>query len=157
MTYEPAIAYALREDIAMWEHNANITHPDEVQIGIDKSSLCGMFIADNCAGCPVMERTKELFCKDTPAARAYSEVHLWHRYPAKALHEKNYRIYAEAHVSFLQHIYADQWQDKWWKPKEHPINKFEEAPIFSLFMIIGYSAVALLVGIALVVKLGLGS
>ena len=57
---------ALKASIAKWERNAEAKTPNEYLTSDIDCPLCNLFIRDGCKGCPVFERTGELFCRDTP-------------------------------------------------------------------------------------------
>ena len=55
---------ALKKSIVKWERIAKSTK--ELDKGIVNCALCGLFSAGGCGGCPIYEKTKKKYCRDTP-------------------------------------------------------------------------------------------
>jgi len=55
---------ALKKSIVKWERIAKSTK--ELDKGIVNCALCNLFNAGGCGGCPVYEKTKKKYCRDTP-------------------------------------------------------------------------------------------
>jgi hypothetical protein len=62
---------ALKRSIEKWKGNAAGKH---VKTRSDDCPLCGLFIDNDCNGCPVMVQTGKEFCCDTPYFAATSAL-----------------------------------------------------------------------------------
>lgn len=60
---EPDTLQALEESIKKWEEIAKGTGEDK---GTDNCALCDLFWHEDCHGCPVMEKSGEIWCRNTP-------------------------------------------------------------------------------------------
>lgn len=59
---------ALKASIAKWERNAEAKTPAEFRVSEIDCPLCVLFKtgSDECEGCPVFEKTRVRFCRETP-------------------------------------------------------------------------------------------
>jgi len=74
----PEALDALNASIAKWEGHAKADAPEYVYLGPDDYPLCLLFyIAGDCLGCPVMERTGEGSCEGSPYLRANWALQKW--------------------------------------------------------------------------------
>ncbi len=76
---------ALRDSIAHWERLASGTSGENEGIYADNCALCGLFIQNECNGCPVKEYSGFDMCQNAPwedAERALDRAHDDKRSPA---------------------------------------------------------------------------
>lgn len=70
---------ALEESIAHWRKNAAAVNPEDVKMGASSCALCDLFYDKSCEGCPVVERTKQQLCANTPYHLASYAFGFWRR------------------------------------------------------------------------------
>lgn len=66
---------ALKASIAHWEDNLELAKAgQEFEYYADDCPLCVLFYDLDCAGCPVLAKTGEIFCKNSPWGRVNRAV-----------------------------------------------------------------------------------
>jgi hypothetical protein len=96
---------ALKASIAKWKRNAKATDPWKYKIGAKDCALCGLFLDDDCSGCPVRAKTGKPFCFDSPYVDASRALVWWQDCdgaPDQALGA------AQAEVAFLKSLLPEE-------------------------------------------------
>ena len=99
--------------IAHWERNAAATTFGDIKMGIDHCALCQDYHDDSCEGCPVRERTGQVYCGNSPyieAVRAHERLEELIRAndPEVQRAWEKWRAAAEAEVEFLKSLREPQ-------------------------------------------------
>ncbi len=68
---------ALKASIVKWDKNAEAQSPEDALIFAHSCPLCKLFYKNNCAECPVRDRTGYIHCHESPWEDAASELRLW--------------------------------------------------------------------------------
>lgn len=106
---------ALKASIAHWEENLKASTPETANTSMEGCALCGLFVSDSesrapqdCEGCPVYNKTKQRYCKNSP----YEAAHYIHvkwteecddENTAKILHSI-WRLCAKEELEFLKSL-----------------------------------------------------
>ena len=96
---------ALENSIAHWTQVLAAEDPSEIKLGVSACALCSLFLKRNCLGCPVMGRTRESLCRNTPLQAATDASYPWsiHTYgtPEWYAARDEWREKAQAQLNFL--------------------------------------------------------
>lgn len=94
---------ALEASIEKWKANAATAMPTVVRLGVGDCPLCRLFNREgnDCAGCPVHERTKAAFCDNSPYVHAFRTWLVWRDLPDNALAAAEFHAAAQDEVDFL--------------------------------------------------------
>lgn len=66
---------ALNESIKHWQRYVDGFGKTEGEPLVHNCSLCGLFYQEECAGCPIDERTGRINCRGTPYGDAFDAYH----------------------------------------------------------------------------------
>jgi hypothetical protein len=94
---------ALKASIAKWERNAEAKTPAEYKIREKDCPLCDLFRRNLCDGCPVSDRTEEIFCYGTPYDLAAPAKYDWIRASSKSAADRAHAA-ARDEVAFLKSL-----------------------------------------------------
>lgn len=94
---------ALKASIAKWERNAQVDYLSDAKVNGSDCPLCGLFVDDDCIGCPVHESTRNS-CHGTPYDEAWLQKSLRHNLEA-------FRKAALAEVEFLKSLLPEGERD----------------------------------------------
>jgi hypothetical protein len=97
---------ALKKSIANWEKNVkDATNGAILKLGPSQCPLCCKFLTldAKCIGCPVYEKTGQIFCKGTP----YIEAHFYNTFDTNTRGQDLIRE-CEKEVEFLKSLLVQQ-------------------------------------------------
>lgn len=99
---------ALIEGAEKWERNAALkpSKLDEAEIYSDSCELCRLFASDDCAGCPVKEKTGKRGCIGTPWENAEDALLGWDFWQDRKS-AASFRRAAKAEAEFLRSLIPD--------------------------------------------------
>jgi len=108
------IAEALDESINHWKKNYDAVNPWDASTSPMYCALCMMFHKNNCAGCPVSEKTQRTFCSGTPYSDADRKLQAW--YETTDVDEKNlreaWRKAAKKELEFLMSLKIEKVENR---------------------------------------------
>lgn len=92
---------ALKSSIKHWEENVAAESPDDASTDGDDCALCELFWSRVCTGCPVRDKTKRLWCGESPYGAAERALKAWHRGGAT---KEQWQEAARAELEFLKSL-----------------------------------------------------
>lgn len=109
---DDVVIEALHESIKHWERLASGKRKPKEYIGKDDCALCTLFNIDGaslqvrCNGCPVKEKTGQIFCRGTPFIEAESIAELSD--DDNILDHEDFKNAAAKELEFLQSLLPSQ-------------------------------------------------
>ncbi len=94
---------ALKASIRHWQDNVEAEMPQQASTGESGCALCANFIAEECQGCPVKQKTGRKYCDRSPYRRARAAYVKWAEYNSLVNHTK-FRAAAQAELDFLRSL-----------------------------------------------------
>lgn len=98
----PEAAAALEASIAHWEANAVAETPEEASVSGRDCALCGLFVPNDCEGCPVSAKTGKISCRQTPYYDALDARECWEEFPSDSANRDAFHAAARDEVAFLK-------------------------------------------------------
>ena len=109
MTIDRTTLTALKKSIAHWERLASGQARRGEWIGPGQCALCKLFIAGECTGCPVAERTGYRYCDGTPYAIVQAYIDARFLVDRKSiLNSKEFKSAARKELRFLKSLLPKQ-------------------------------------------------